>query len=60
MKFIKSFKDIIDKYDVFIIDQWGVMHDGIYGYKHAIKSIDYLKTKDVYIWIRLAPALIFS
>ena len=46
MKFIKSFKDIIDKYDVFIIDQWGVMHDGIYGYKHAIKSIDYLKTKN--------------
>ena len=28
---IKSIKEIIFDYDNFIIDQWGVMHDGIFG-----------------------------
>ena len=32
----------IDNYDYFILDQWGVMHDGVYGYSHAIKAIDLL------------------
>ena len=26
---IRSFSEILDKYDMFILDQWGVMHDGI-------------------------------
>ena len=32
---IKGLADIIDQYDVFILDQWGVMHDGIKGYVQA-------------------------
>ena len=28
-KIINSFSEILDKYDMFILDQWGVMHDGI-------------------------------
>ena len=35
---INSISDVVDKYDNFIIDQWGVMHDGTSGYKHAIKT----------------------
>ena len=42
---INSISDIVDKYDNFIIDQWGVMHDGTSGYIHAIKTINYLKKK---------------
>ena len=38
-KIINSITEIIDLYDLFILDQWGVMHDGIKGYNHAIKSI---------------------
>ena len=38
-KIINSINEIIDLYDLFILDQWGVMHDGIKGYNHAIKSI---------------------
>ena len=34
--------EIIDLYDVFILDQWGVMHDGSNGYLHAIEAIDKL------------------
>ena len=42
---INSISDIVDRYDNFIIDQWGVMHDGTSGYIHAIKTINYLKKK---------------
>ena len=37
---IRSFSEILDKYDMFILDQWGVMHDGIRGYDHAIAAIN--------------------
>ena len=43
MKNINSIKEIINNYDNFIIDQWGVMHDGVNGFKHAIDAIEYLK-----------------
>ena len=39
---IRSFSEILDKYDMFILDQWGVMHDGIRGYDHAIAAINNL------------------
>ena len=43
---INSIIDIVYKYDNYLIDQWGVMHDGISGYKHAIETINYLKKKN--------------
>ncbi len=41
-KIINSFSTILDKYDFFILDQWGVMHDGHKGYKHAINAVNTL------------------
>ena len=41
-KIIESISDIISLYDVFILDQWGVMHDGYKGYDCAINSVDKL------------------
>ena len=41
-KIIDSISDIISLYDVFILDQWGVMHDGYKGYDLAINSVDKL------------------
>ena len=38
-KIIENISDISSLYDVFILDQWGVMHDGYKGYDHAIESI---------------------
>ena len=38
-KIIESITDIVSLYDVFILDQWGVMHDGYKGYDHAINSV---------------------
>lgn len=42
MKSIISINNIIDNYDNFIIDQWGVMHDGAFGFDHAFDSINIL------------------
>ena len=40
--YIEYFSEVVDKYDVFILDQWGVMHDGKAGYSHAIKCVNQL------------------
>ena len=48
---IKTILDIYDNYDNFIIDQWGVMHDGTNGYKHAIETIEFLKQKKKNLFI---------
>ena len=45
MKFspnIESISKVVDRYDVFILDQWGVMHDGSAGYSHAVNCINKL------------------
>ena len=41
-KIINNISEIIDLYDLFILDQWGVMHDGVYGYDYAINSVNKL------------------
>ena len=39
---IKSLSAIADKFDTFILDQWGVIHDGRKNYNHALKCIEKL------------------
>ena len=41
-KIIDSISDIISLYDVFILDQWGVMHDGYKGYDYAVSAVEQL------------------
>ena len=36
---IKGISDIISQYEVFILDQWGVMHNGKKGYPQAIRCV---------------------
>ena len=43
MKPINGIAELINKYEVFIIDQWGVMHNGVRGYDYAIDCIKFLK-----------------
>lgn len=38
-----SLADIAPDYDHFIIDVWGVLHDGVKAYKGAAEAMDYLK-----------------
>ena len=51
MKTIKSIEEIIKDYDNFIIDQWGVMHDGTFGYDHAFNSINILNSNNKNLFI---------
>ena len=51
MKFIKSINEIINLYDNYIIDQWGVMHDGSFGYEHAIDAISLLNKNNKSLFI---------
>ena len=51
MIFLNSISEIINKYENYIIDQWGVMHNGENGYKHAIQTIDYLENQNKKLFI---------
>ncbi len=51
MKKITSIEEIINHYDNFIIDQWGVMHDGTFGYDHAFNCINILNNNNKNLFI---------
>lgn len=53
---IEEFKDISYKYDAFIIDLWGVIHDGFKGYPGAVECINKLiATNKPIIFMSNAP-----
>ena len=43
MKELTHLSEIFDNYDTFIIDLWGVMHNGIKLNPKAMEAIDHLK-----------------
>ena len=48
---ILGLDEIYQKYDAFIIDQWGVMHDGHNGFENAIHCIKRLFDKNKLLFI---------
>ncbi|MEJ6080741.1 hypothetical protein MT391_19740 [Vibrio sp. 1-Bac 57] len=44
MKIINGLEDIIDSFDTFILDQWGVLHNGGGAFSEAIAALKFLKT----------------
>jgi len=38
-KYIKSLSEIVEKYDVILTDQWGVLHDGIRVYPGVVAAL---------------------
>ena len=56
MKKLDHLKNIINNYDHFIIDLWGVVHNGIRPYEGAIKTIEELhKNNKNYYFLSNAP-----
>ena len=55
MKELNHLADIFEKYDTFIIDLWGVMHNGVAINSNAIEAVAQLKkhakTYFSYYWI---------
>lgn len=53
---LKALRDISNKYDVFFVDLWGVIHNGIECHKDAISTLEHLKKKNkIIILISNAP-----
>ena len=56
MRELKHLEDIINNYDYFIIDLWGVVHNGIMLYPSAMKTIEELHyNKKNYCFLSNAP-----
>lgn len=43
MKMINGLNDIIDSFDTFILDQWGVLHNGGDAFPEAVEALKFLK-----------------
>jgi len=46
VKIISGLKDIINEFDTFILDQWGVLHNGGDAFPKAIETLQFLKQHD--------------
>ena len=56
MKKIDHLKDIIKNYDLFIIDLWGVVHNGVRPFQGAIEVIKELNNNNKkYYFLSNAP-----
>ena len=52
----EGLKSIVENYDLFFIDLWGVVHNGIRLYENAIKTlIEISNTKKNYVLLTNAP-----
>ena len=52
----KGLRSIVENYDIFYIDLWGVVHNGITLYRKAIEALEQItKAKKEYILLTNAP-----
>ena len=52
----KGIKSIVDSYDLFFIDLWGVVHNGVKLYDHSIEVLEKLKiAKKEFVLLTNAP-----
>jgi len=52
----KGLKSIVENYDIFYIDLWGVIHNGINLHKNAIEALEEItKAKKKYVLLTNAP-----
>ena len=61
MKKLDHLKNIFNNYDHFIIDLWGVVHNGIKPYEGAMKTIEELyNNKKNYVFLSNAPRPVYD
>jgi HAD superfamily hydrolase (TIGR01459 family) len=52
----KGLRSIVDNYDIFYIDLWGVVHNGVNLHKNAIEALEEIaKAKKQYVLLTNAP-----
>lgn len=60
-QFISGIKDVIDHYDAFVIDLWGVIHNGRKPYPGAIETLKNLKDlKKTTLLLSNSPRRVFA
>lgn len=50
-RFIQSIREAIDTFDVAVLDQWGVLHNGSVPYPHAAEAINTLRAHGKHVVI---------
>ena len=55
MKELEHLSEIFNNYDTFIIDLWGVMHNGIKLNSKAIEAVGHLKIKKKKLYFYQMP-----
>jgi HAD superfamily hydrolase (TIGR01459 family) len=45
-RFCRGLHEVVDRYDGFVIDQWGVLHDGVAAYPGAVECLQRLRALD--------------
>src|ERR1700679_2441792 len=43
MRFLNGFAQLASEYDGFILDLWGVIHDGVNAFPHAVDCLEHLR-----------------
>jgi HAD superfamily hydrolase (TIGR01459 family) len=43
MRFLTGFAQIASEYDGFVLDLWGVIHDGVNAFPHAVDTLSHLR-----------------
>ena len=52
----EGLRSIVENYDIFYIDLWGVVHNGITLHKEAVKTLEQItKSKKDYVLLTNAP-----
>jgi HAD superfamily hydrolase (TIGR01459 family) len=44
MEHLSGFAPLADRYDGFVLDLWGVIHDGVNAFPHAVETLKQLRT----------------
>ena len=58
MVYLQNLATIIDSYDIYLVDQWGVLHNGVQPFLLALEAMAQLKKnrKDGYYSFQFQPA----
>ena len=43
MRYLTGFSSLADEYDGFVLDLWGVIHDGVNAFPHAVECLAHLR-----------------
>src|SRR5580698_9363305 len=43
MEHLSGFAPLAERYEGFVLDLWGVIHDGVTAFPHAVETLGYLR-----------------